>query len=147
MLGENWKGPLWMNGREFLELQKSYNYPNMKLTANSTPLSGKRCHSKVSQRGRDWKHVARTRQTAYPPLQLGIYGVNFVFFFGGLLLVCFAYRFPPLSLLLMPSVEESLEKVFVLTHWAFYYPLGYSLTQLCTNSFLHHKSIMTPTMC
>ena len=60
---------------------------------------------------------------------------------------CFAYRFPPLSLLLMPSVEESLEKVFVLTHWAFYYPLGYSLTQLCTNSFLHHKSIMTPTMC
>lgn len=56
---------------------------------------------------------------------------------------------PLFFFLLMPSVEEFLEKfntIFVLTLWAFYYPLGYSITQLCTNSFLHHKSIMTPTM-
>ena len=49
-----------------------------------TPKRGRR----HDHRGRDWKHVARTQQMAYPPLQLGIYGVNFVFFFGGLLLFC-----------------------------------------------------------
>lgn len=97
-----------------------------------------------------WRTCGQNPTDGLFPFAVGDIWGDFCSFFGGILLVCFAYRFPPLLLLLMSSVEESLEKfntISVLTLWAFYYPLGYPLTQLCTNSFLYHKCIMTPTMC